>query len=188
MPKQTMQSPLNLEAWIRQNGAMLKPPIGNRQLFSDQWQNLLVMLVGGPNERPDFHDDPGEELFYQIKGDLTLRLIDPTTRKRSEVVVREGELFLLPAHVRHSPQRPDGCIGLVVERYRQPGEVDALEWYSADGQLEFRGEFLVANIERDLVEVHEAWKRWSQVPDRVTPTHWRVGQPLPACAEISNSV
>jgi 3-hydroxyanthranilate 3,4-dioxygenase len=174
-----MQKPFNLAAWIAQNRDSLKPPIGNRQLFKQQWENLLVMVVGGPNFRPDYHDDPGEELFYQLEGDLTLKLIEPATGERSEVVVRQGEMFLLPSHVRHSPQRPDGCIGLVIERYRQPGEVDALEWYDEQGRLEFRGEFLVANIEEDLAKVQAAWKRWSQQPNRTVPTLWRVGQPAP---------
>ena len=175
-----MQLPFDLSQWIETNKESLRPPIGNRQLFKDQWQNLLVMVVGGPNNRPDFHDDPGEELFLQIKGDVTLKLIDPVTRTRSEVVVKQGEIFLLPAHVRHSPQRPEGCVGLVIERYRQPGEIDALEWYDEQGQLEFRGEFLVVNIEQDLAKVQAAWREWAKNPDRRTPTTWRVGQPLPA--------
>lgn len=168
--------PFNLIKWVEDHADELRPPIGNRQLFKGHWQNLLVMVVGGPNYRPDYHDDPGEELFYQIKGDVTLKLIDPVTRERSEVVVREGEIFLLPAHVRHSPQRPEGCVGLVVERYRQPGEVDALEWYDDDGNLEFRGEFLVENIERDLAIVQEAWKKWKADENRQTPTVWRAGE------------
>lgn len=136
------------------------------------------MMVGGPNDRPD-HDDPGEELFIQLHGDMQLNLIDPVTRKRSKVTVREGEMYLLPSHVRHSPQRSENTYGLVVERYRQPGEVDALEWYDEAGNLEFRGEFLVKNIDEDLKKVQAAWKDWSQRPDRQTPTVWRVGsQPV----------
>lgn len=165
--------PINLDDWIDINGADLKPPIGNIQFWKENWQNLMVMMVGGPNYRPDYHDDPGEELFIQLRGDVTLRLIDPITRERSELVVREGEMFLLPAHVRHSPQRPEGCIGLVIERYRQPGEVDALEWYDDDGNLEFRGEFFVKNIELDLKLVQEKWATWVKDPDRRIPTTWR---------------
>ena len=173
-----MLPPFNLHGWIAANRDKLKPPIGNRQLFKEQWETLLIMVVGGPNYRPDYHDDPGEELFYQIHGDVTLKLILPGG-ERSEVTVSEGEMFLLPAHVRHSPQRPDGCVGLVIERFRQPGEVDALEWYNDDGKLEFRGEFIVKNIEEDLAKVQAAWKTWSQNPNRKTPTYWRVGQSLP---------
>lgn len=167
--------PINLDQWIEANKDSLKPPIGNRQLWKDSWQNLMVMMVGGPNYRPDYHDDPGEELFIQLRGDVTLKLIDPVTRSRSEVTVREGEMYLLPSHVRHSPQRPEGCIGLVIERYRQPGEVDALEWYDDDGNLEFRGEFLVKNIEQDLEKVQKAWQQWARNPDRRIPTVWRTG-------------
>jgi len=170
-PLQNM--PIDLEAWIAENKSRLQPPIGNFQFWKQSWQNLLVMMVGGPNYRPDYHDDPGEELFIQLKGDVTLNLIDPATRQRNTVVVREGEMFLLPSHVRHSPQRPEGCVGLVIERYRQPGEVDALEWYSESGELEFRGEFLVANIEQDLAKVQLAWREWSKDPNRKTPTVWR---------------
>lgn len=167
--------PINLDDWIELNKSTLRPPIGNRQFWKGDWQNFLVMMVGGPNYRPDYHDDPGEELFIQLRGDATLNLIDPVTRERSQVIVKEGEMYLLPSHVRHSPQRPEGCIGLVIERYRQPGEVDALEWYDEAGNLEFRGEFFVVNIEEDLTKVQAAWKKWSANPNRRIPTIWRVG-------------
>lgn len=85
-------------------------------------------------------------------------------------------MYLLPSHVRHSPQRPVGCIGLVVERFRQPGEVDALEWYDEKGNLEFRGEFRVENIEEDLAKVQAAWAEWSKQNSRKFPTIWRVGE------------
>jgi 3-hydroxyanthranilate 3,4-dioxygenase len=174
-----MQLPFNLHQWIEANKDQLRPPIGNRQLFKDQWQNLMVMVVGGPNYRPDYHDDPGEELFIQLSGDLTLNLIDPVSGKRSEVRVAQGEIFLLPSHVRHSPQRPENCVGLVIERFRQPGEVDALEWYDENGELEFRGEFFVKNIEEDLTRVQAAWKQWRNGSNRRKGTVWRVGEPMP---------
>jgi 3-hydroxyanthranilate 3,4-dioxygenase len=90
-------------------------------------------------------------------------------------VVREGDMFLLPSHMRHSPQRAENTFGLVIERYRQPGEVDALEWYGEDGRLEFRGEFFVKNIEQDLAKVQAAWKAWTLDKERKIPTVWRVG-------------
>ena len=173
------EKPFNLVNWIENNREQLQPPICNVQLFKGQWENFVTMVVGGPNFRPDYHDDPGEELFFQLVGDVTLKLIDPGTGERTEEVVKEGEIFLLPAHTRHSPQRPEGTVGLVVERFRQPGEVDALEWYDDDGKLEFRGEFVVENIEKDLPIVQEAWTRWKENPDRVLPTIWRVGEALP---------
>ena len=175
MHRALKNAPIDIEAWIDANKDTLKPPIGNRQFWKGDWQNLLVMMVGGPNYRPDYHDDPGEELFIQIHGDLALNLIDPVTRERSQVIVREGEMYLLPSHMRHSPQRSDDCVGLVIERYRQPGEVDALEWYDDAGNLEFRGEFLVKNIEEDLSKVQAAWQRWTEDKRRRKPTIWRVG-------------
>ena len=167
------RSPINLDAWIEHNKDSLLPPINNRQFWKDDWQNLLIMMVGGPNYRPDYHDDPGEELFIQLRGEVTLKIIDPIARVRDQILVRAGEMYLLPSHVRHSPQRAENSYGLVVERYRQPGEVDALEWYDADGNLEFRGEFLVKNIEEDLKKVQQAWKTWSQDSKRRIPTVWR---------------
>lgn len=170
--------PVNLSDWIDNNRQTLLPPIGNRQFWKETCQNLIVMMVGGPNSRPDYHDDPGEELFIQIRGAVTLKLIDPVSRQTSAVVVREGEMYLLPAHVRHSPQRQENTFGLVIERYRQPGEVDALEWYDQDGGLEFRGEFFVENIEQDLAKVQAAWKQWMMSNARRIPTVWRVGDPI----------
>jgi 3-hydroxyanthranilate 3,4-dioxygenase len=167
--------PINLNDWIENNKHTLLPPINNRQFWKEDWQNLMVMMVGGPNYRPDYHDDPGEELFIQLRGEVTLKLIDPATRERSEVVVGEGDMFLLPSHMRHSPQRAENTFGLVIERYRQPGEVDALEWYGEDGRLEFRGEFFVKNIEQDLAKVQAAWKAWTLDKERKIPTVWRVG-------------
>jgi 3-hydroxyanthranilate 3,4-dioxygenase len=182
MPEALKRVPINLDEWIQKNKQTLLPPIGNRQFWKESYQNFIVMMVGGPNFRPDFHDDPGEELFVQIHGAVTLKLIDPVSRQRSEVVVREGEMYLLPAHVRHSPQRGENTFGLVIERYRQPGEVDALEWYDADGKLEFRGEFFVENIEQDLAKVQAAWKAWSTADTHHTPTVWRVGKSVGATA------
>ena len=179
MAEHATGDPIAINAWIDANRDRLQPPISNFQFWKERWENLLVMMVGGPNYRPDYHDDPGEELFVQIRGDVTLKLIDPVTKERSEVVVREGEMYLLPSHVRHSPQRGEGCAGIVIERYRQPGEVDALEWYDEAGNLEFRGEFFVSNIETDFNKVQAAWAQWRQDPKRRIPTVWRVGAPLP---------
>lgn len=167
------REPIDLNAWIEANADTLKPPIGNRELWKGEWENLLVMMVGGPNYRPDYHDDPGEELFIQLRGDLSLNLIDPVTGARSTIAVKEGGMYLLPAHVRHSPQRPEGCIGIVVERRRMPGEIDALEWYDEQGRLEFRGEWQVVDIETDLAQVQSAWKTWLAQADRRTPAVWR---------------
>jgi 3-hydroxyanthranilate 3,4-dioxygenase len=99
--------PFNLRAWVDQHRALLKPPVGNKLLFEDG--EFIVMAVGGPNARKDFHHDPGPELFYQLEGDILLQTIQ--AERRVDVPIREGELFLLPAEVPHSPQRGAGTVG-----------------------------------------------------------------------------
>ena len=115
----------NFKKWIDENEHLLKPPVGNKKVFEDG--DMTVQVVGGPNERADYHDDPVEEFFYQLKGNMVLKVGD--NGNFYDVPIREGEVFLLPPHVRHSPQRPAGSIGLVVEPKRQPDELDAFEWY-----------------------------------------------------------
>jgi len=85
------------------------------------------MVVGGPNTRKDFHWEEGEEFFYQIEGDITLRIHDG--EKIVDIPIREGEVFLLPPRVPHSPQRPANTVGLVIERKRRPGELDGFMWF-----------------------------------------------------------
>src|SRR5262245_48118045 len=115
----------NFQSWIKENQHLLKPPVGNKKVFEDG--EMTVQVVGGPNERTDYHDDPVEEFFYQLKGDMLLKVVDDGNFY--DVPIREGEVFLLPAHVRHCPQRPqEGSVGLVVEAAR-PDELDAFEWY-----------------------------------------------------------
>lgn len=122
-----MIRPFNLHQWIEDNRDLLKPPVGNKQIFTGN-DDYIVMVVGGPNGRKDFHWEDGEELFYQLIGDITVRIIN-ADGKREEIPIREGEMFLLPARVPHSPQRPEGTVGLVIERYRKPGEIDKLMWF-----------------------------------------------------------
>lgn len=146
----------NLKQWIEENRHLLRPPVGNHQLWKSTWKNFIVMLIGGPNVRTDYHDDPGEELFYQIEGDITLRVIEDG--RPVDVPIREGEILLLPPHVRHSPQRPAGSVGLVVERVRLPGEHDGFEWYcEACHALVHRKAFELSDIEKDLPPVFEEY-------------------------------
>lgn len=124
----TRLSAFNFQKWIDEHKHFLKPPVGNQLVFKDA--DLMVTVVGGPNERCDYHDDPVEEFFYQLKGDMLLKLHDTTTGEFYDVPIREGDIFLLPAHMRHSPQRPqEGSIGLVIEPARPEGALDAIEWY-----------------------------------------------------------
>ena len=143
----------NFQAWIDEHRHLLKPPVGNQQIWEDA--DLMVTVVGGPNKRTDFHDDPVEEFFYQLKGNIVLKIFDGG--EFYDVPIREGEIFLLPPHVRHSPQRPEeGSIGLVVEPKRQEGDLDAIEWYCFEcGSLVHRSEMQLKSIVDDLPPVYE---------------------------------
>ena len=117
----------NFARWIDRNAHLLRPPVGNQQVFADA-DDLIVMVVGGPNARTDYHDDPYEEFFYQLRGDMVLRILEDGRPR--DLPIREGEILLLPGHVRHSPQRPEtGSVGLVVEKIRPAGVNDGFEWY-----------------------------------------------------------
>jgi 3-hydroxyanthranilate 3,4-dioxygenase len=116
---------INFKKWIDDNRHLLKPPVGNRQVFEDA--EFIIMVVGGPNARKDFHFNEGEEFFYQVEGDINLRIIEDG--KQKDVHIREGDIFLLPARVPHSPQRPANTVGLVIERKRLDGELDGFQWY-----------------------------------------------------------
>lgn len=118
--------PFNLQKWVDDNRHLLKPPVGNKMIYTDN-KDFIVMIVGGPNSRKDYHYEDGEELFFQIEGDITVKTIQDG--KNVDVVIKEGEMFLLPPHIPHSPQRPANTIGLVIERNRTPEEIDSCLWY-----------------------------------------------------------
>ena len=119
--------PFNLHKWIDENKALLQPPVGNKQIYVDN-EDFIVMVVGGPNGRKDYHYEEGEELFYQIKGDIEVKIINEEGNME-RIPIREGEMFLLPPRIPHSPQRPADKVGLVIERHRNQGEVDNLLWF-----------------------------------------------------------
>ena len=111
---------------IDDNRHLLRPPVLNQTIFAED--DFIVMVVGGPNVRTDYHDDPYEEFFYQLKGDMVLKVVEDGELR--DVPINEGNILLIPPHCPHSPQRPDPeSIGLVVERVRPPGVSDAFEWY-----------------------------------------------------------
>lgn len=121
-----LAAPFNLKKWIDENRDKLRPPVGNQQLYLEN-EDYIVMVVGGPNSRKDYHYNQGEELFYQLEGDITLKVIEEG--KPRDILIREGEMFLLPPEVPHSPQRGANTVGLVIERYRHKGEKDGFLWY-----------------------------------------------------------
>jgi 3-hydroxyanthranilate 3,4-dioxygenase len=145
----------NFQDWIARNQHLLKPPVGNKKVFEDG--DMTVMVVGGPNQRTDFHDDPVEEFFYQLKGDMVLKVVDGG--RFYDVPIREGDVFLLPPHVPHSPQRPQaGSVGLVVEPKRAAEEKDGFNWYCFNcGALVHRVEVKVKHLVKDLPPLYEAF-------------------------------
>jgi 3-hydroxyanthranilate 3,4-dioxygenase len=119
-------SAFNLQRWIQGHRDLLKPPVGAERIWKDS--EFLIMIVGGPNARRDFHIDPSDEFFYQLEGDMVLEYID-AAGKRQCAPIREGEVLLMPANIPHSPQRPANTVGLVVERVRGPQEPEGYAWY-----------------------------------------------------------
>ncbi|TVQ45165.1 MAG: 3-hydroxyanthranilate 3,4-dioxygenase [Saprospirales bacterium] len=122
-----MLPPINFKKWIDDHRHLLKPPVGNKQVYLEN-EDFIVMVVGGPNGRKDYHWEEGEELFYQLEGDIIVKIIDENGQKK-DIQIKEGEMFLLPPRIPHSPQRPANSVGLVIERHRRAGEVDKLLWF-----------------------------------------------------------
>jgi 3-hydroxyanthranilate 3,4-dioxygenase len=146
-----MTRSFNFKQWIDEHRHLLKPPVGNQQVFKDN-QDFIVMVVGGPNSRKDFHYNEGEEFFYQLEGDINVRLLEDG--KIVDVPVKEGEIFLLPGKTPHLPQRPANTIGLVIERYRKPGERDGFLWFCENCGEKLYEEYLeVSDIVKQLPEV-----------------------------------
>ena len=120
-----MRMPINFKKWIDDNRHLLKPPVCNKVVWEDS--DFIIMVVGGPNSRKDYHVDVEEEFFYQIEGSMTLKIIDQN--KKKDININEGEIYLLPANVPHSPQRTKNSVGLVVEKTRKPTDLDGFQWY-----------------------------------------------------------
>jgi 3-hydroxyanthranilate 3,4-dioxygenase len=117
--------PFNLNKWIDDNRDLLKPPVGNKCVYVDA-KNFIVMVVGGPNARKDYHFNETEELFYQIEGDIVVKIIDDGVFK--DIEIKQGDMFLLPARTPHSPQRGANTVGLVIEMKRE-NEDDGFIWF-----------------------------------------------------------
>ncbi len=150
---------LNLEKWIRANAKHLKPPVSNKQLFTGA-DDVILFVSGGPNTRNDFHVNPTEELFYQLKGDIAVRVRPLDGSKPRDVLIKEGELFLLPRWVPHRPQRPAGTVGLIVEFPRPKGQKDALRWYCPRcDTLVHEARWRLKKIDEDLrIIMHAFWE------------------------------
>ena len=151
-----MIAPIDLAGWIDEHQEQLRPPVGNAQIWDEG--DFIITVVGGPNQRTDFHDDPCDEFFYQLRGDMVLRILE--NGKPRDVRIREGEILLIPGRCRHSPQRPAGTIGMVVEKVRPLEVNDGFEWYCPKcWALVHRVEVNVQNIVADLPPLFDQFYR-----------------------------
>jgi 3-hydroxyanthranilate 3,4-dioxygenase len=153
--------PFNLRDFVEANRESLKPPVCNRELFVGS--EFIVMIVGGPNARKDYHYDVGPELFLQLEGDMLLKTIQDGSPV--DIRIREGDIFMLPPGVPHSPQRFADTVGLVVERQRKPDELDGFMWFCDQCHNKLHEEFLqVSDIVRDLPPIFDRF--WSDTAAR----------------------
>lgn len=153
-PRAAHISPLNLKAWIDQHRADLRPPVGNKTIWKDQ--DFIVFVGAGPNTRNDYHVNPTEEFFYQLQGDIYVKIIEDG--KSRNVIIREGEVYLIPAWVPHSPQRPPNTLGLVIEYRRPEGQKDSLRFYCEGcDALVFEEHFTLTDIDSNLKRIMEAF-------------------------------
>jgi 3-hydroxyanthranilate 3,4-dioxygenase len=147
--------PLDLQRWIDEHRHLLKPPVGNKCIVDG---DFIVMIVGGPNARTDYHYDEGPECFYQLEGEMVLKVQDDGAAR--DIPIRAGQMFYLPPRVPHSPQRMPDSIGLVIERRRLAGEKDGLLWFCQQCNHKlFEEYFTLESIERDFPPVFERFYR-----------------------------
>ena len=153
--------PINFKQWIDQNRELLKPPVCNKVVYENT--EFIIMVVGGPNSRKDYHIDEGEEFFYQIEGHMILRIMENKQPKNIEI--NEGEIFLLPPKIPHSPQRFKDTVGLVIERKRMKSELDGFQWYCDNCHtLLYENYFLLTDIVKQLPPIFDAF--WNSIESR----------------------
>ncbi len=143
-----IQRAFNFKKWIDENRHLLKPPVGNQQVYKGN-NDFIVMVVGGPNSRKDYHFNEGEEFYYQVEGDITLKIIEDG--KPVDIPIKEGDIFLLPPRTPHSPQRPANTVGLVMELYRNESEMDSCMWFCENcGNKLYEESFAMTDIVTQL--------------------------------------
>ena len=159
----SVQRPFNFKKWIDEHRHLLKPPVGNKQVYYDS--DFIIMVVGGPNARKDYHFNETEEFFYQLEGDILVKIQEGG--KAVEVPIKEGEIFLLPARVPHSPIRATNSVGLVIEMKRKPGDKDGLLWFCDNCNHKLYEEYFpLSSIENDFLPVFKSFmdqKRFERV-------------------------
>ncbi|KAL7645473.1 UNVERIFIED_CONTAM: hypothetical protein RMT77_003859 [Armadillidium vulgare] len=158
---------VNIPQWISENEKSFAPPVCNKLMHGKG--QLKVMYIGGPNIRKDFHLEEGEEVFYMVKGHMTLRVIEKG--KFKDIPIKEGEIFLLPAKIPHSPQRYENTVGLVIERERLKTETDCLRYF-VEGTTEilFEKWFYCEDLGVQLIPV---------IQEYFSSEQHRTGRPIP---------
>lgn len=145
-----IQKPFNLNNWIKENRHLLKPPVGNKNIYIDSG-DYIVMIVAGPNARKDYHYNETEELFYQLEGNIKVVIQENGERKEMEMTA--GDMYLHPAKIPHSPVRSENSIGLVIERKRAgKGFTDGLLWHCDNCNHKLHEVYFeLHNIEKDFL-------------------------------------
>lgn len=151
-----IKAPFNLNEWIQNNKHLLKPPVSNKNLYPEG-TDYIVMIVGGPNARKDYHFNETEELFYQLEGNITVRI--QQDGKPHDVHLGPGDMFLLPPNIPHSPMRSEGSVGLVIERVRAgKGYQDGLLWFCDQCNNKLHETYFeLNNIEQDFLPRFKAF-------------------------------
>ena len=150
-----LSPPIDFQRWIDEHRHLLKPPVGNKCIVDG---DFIVMIVGGPNARTDYHWDEGPEFFHQLEGEMVLKVQD--NGQARDIPIRAGEIFYLPPRVPHSPQRMANSVGLVIERKRLPHEKDGLLWFCERCNHKLYEEFFeLHDIEKDFLAVFERFYR-----------------------------
>lgn len=151
-----IQRPFNLNQWIENNRNLLKPPVGNKNLYKDAG-DYIVMIVGGPNARKDYHYNETEELFYQLEGEIEVHIQENGQKKT--MILGPGDMYLHPAKVPHSPARKENSIGLVIERKRKHLHInDGLLWFCDKCNHKLHEVYFpLHDIEKDFLKHFEAF-------------------------------
>ena len=146
-----LKAPLNLLQWVDENRDLLKPPVGNKNIYKHESDDFIVMVVGGPNARNDYHYNETDEFFYQLEGNIQIAL--QVDGEKQVVDLQAGDVFLVPAGIPHSPVRSAGSVGLVVEIKNKEGKKDGLLWFCnhCNHQLH-EVYFTLQDIEKDFLK------------------------------------
>ena len=141
---------------LKENSHLLQPPINNYCVYNE---DFTVMIVGGPNARTDYHINQTPEFFHQHKGAMLLKIVDPATSQHRDIIIREGDLFLLPANTPHNPVRFANTVGVVIEQRRPEGSIDRLRWYCQGcGEVVHEASFHCTDLGTQIKEAVNAFK------------------------------